>query len=133
MEIYTNKRTNQNIIFENEIKKFNDFAFSKEEYVGYGEYVKQSCGACKFGKIRIRIKKDINPSFHWEVKDSQIPICYLDDILSTIKSFFSGENFLDFKGLSFHIIDGEFHEVDSSSSSFEVATVRALMSAINEN
>lgn len=47
--------------------------------------------------------------------------------------FFSGEDFLDFKCLSFHIIDGEFHEVDSSNLSFEIATARALMSAIAEN
>lgn len=93
MEIYLNQRKNQNIIFQNEIKKFNNFDFSNQEYVGYGEYVKQSCGASKFGKIKIKIKKNSYSSFYWEVNDSQIPICYLDAILSTIKSFFLWRRF----------------------------------------
>lgn len=137
MEINISQRNNFDKIFENEIEKFKNFHFTKSEYIGCGEIKKQSSGACKFAKIKIRIEKSNNFSsskFYWRVTNEQIPIEYLDVILSTIKIFFNTEdNFIDYKNLNFHIIGGEFHNVDSNNLSFEIATVKALISAISDD
>jgi len=136
MEINISQRNNFEI-FENEIREFNNFHFTKSEYIGWGEIKKQSSGACKFAKIKIKIKKTDNRSiskFYWRASKEQIPLEYFDVILSTIKSFFKSEDsFTDYKGLNFYILDGEFHNVDSSNLSFEIATVKALISAISNH
>jgi len=136
MEINISLRNNFEI-FENEVREFNNFHFNKSEYIGWGEIKKQSSGACKFAKIKIKIKKTDNRSiskFYWRASEEQIPLEYFDVVLSTIKSFFKSEDsFTDYKGLNFYILDGEFHNVDSSNLSFEIATVKALISAISNH
>ena len=137
MEINISQRNNFDEIFENEIKEFYNFHFIESEYIGWGEIKKQSSGACKFARIKIKIKKSDNYSvskFYWRVREQQIPLEYFDVVLSTIKSFFRTEDsFTDYRGLNFYILDGEFHNVDSSNSSFEIATVKALISAISNH
>lgn len=97
-----------------------------------GEIIKHFSN--RYAKIKIKIKVGENNSvFHWEVSENQISIEYLDGVLSTIKSLFNlNENFIDFRKLSFHIIDGQSHPVDSNMLAFEMATVKAIIDAITD-
>jgi len=115
---------------ERQIKAFEEFAFEEDTYICEGEYIKRS-GNCHYGKIKIIIEKgDHNRRrvFSWEVSDKQIPSEFLDDIMSTIKSYYANESR---HNLVFRIVDGGYHAVDSRGLSYVVAVKKAISGLIN--
>jgi len=111
------------------IDAYNEFNFVNGSYTGHGKIIRQSSGACKYAQISICI--EVAPQcvgiFEWKVTDNQIPIYFLDDILTPIKTICSERSMSDLK---VSIVDGANHVVDSNSVSFQIATVRAMADLI---
>ena len=106
------------------IEAFKNFGFSKPEYSATGKIKKQTSGACKYAEVTLLMEiHKMQSTFSWEVPEEVIPSAYLDAVLTTIKALGYHSSGL---GINFRIINGSYHEVDSSAFSFEIATFRAL-------
>ncbi len=116
--------------YEELTKAFNNFEFSDKSYYCEGKIKKQTSGSCKYGEVKIiiEVNKDSYDlkTFSWEVSDDEIPIEYLDVIVTTLKTISKDQD----HSLKFRIVGGSYHVVDSSYFSFEIATFRAISNLV---
>jgi len=72
-------------------------------------------------------------SFEWEVPERTVPVKYRNAVLSGIENLFlSGGELAKFKctNVRVRIVNGSYHEWDSSEKSFSAAAQMAFMDAI---
>lgn len=116
--------------YEELAKAFNDFEFSDKSYYCEGKIKKQTGGSCKYGEVKIIIETNsdshASKMFSWEVSNVEIPIEYLDVIVTTLKAISKD----DHRQLKFRIVGGSHHVVDSTYFSFEIATFTAISNLI---
>lgn len=115
------------------IESFSKFEFVNESYYSEGKIKKQSSGANKYAVVKIIIEKNNNGwspiELSWETPENEIPILCIDSITTTIKRICKNNK----NRLTFRIVGGSFHPVDSSLSSFEIATFMAISNLIEFN
>jgi elongation factor G len=130
MNIYIKNSPCSFISYDKIQEAFANFQFERNSYTGEGLVKKQTSGRCLYGGVKIIIEenKNENVSFQWLVTEDQIPILYLDAILSTIKFIISKSAVRS--SLNIRIVDGKYHPVDSCEMSFEIATFRAIADLI---
>lgn len=116
--------------YEELIRAFADFEFSEESYYCEGKIKQQSSGYCKYGEVKIIVENKRNwnggKMFSWEVADDEIPVEYLDVIVTTIKTIVYDSK----KSFKFRIVGGSHHVVDSHRRSFEMATFKAISNLV---
>lgn len=107
-----------------------------KECQGYGEWVRQMGPPGRFGVIKIALEpaSDLGCCLSWEVSEQQIPIRFLDGVISGIKHVmaqpeFDGDHLY---GTRIRVVDGAFHSTDSKLSCFYVATSIAVKAALQQ-
>jgi hypothetical protein len=115
----------------NELEEaFSKFDFVKESYYAEGKIKRQLSGVHKYAEIKIIVEKKNtmwrDSVLSWELTENEIPVEYLDSILTTIKNICKNSK----NSLKFRIVGGSFHLVDSSLLSFEIATFIAVSNVI---
>lgn len=106
----------------------------KNEAQGEGKYVKQSGGRGQYGHCVITVEpfKDEGYEFEDKIKGGSIPREYIQPINKGVqetmaRGFVAGYPLLDIKVT---LLDGSYHDVDSSESAFKMAGSMALKDAL---
>lgn len=106
--------------------------------VGEGRFVRQMGPPGRFGVIDLVLEPTAEPygmcTLSWEVSESQIPLMFLDGVISAIKHVMSEGEFIGdcLHGTIIRVVDGAYNQTDSKLSCYMMATVLALRSALTE-
>jgi len=100
-----------------------------------GRFIKQSGGHGQFGVVKMRfepMERGAGIKFESKVREGRIPKEYIPPVERGVRSAaetgeLAGFPVVDFKAL---LLDGKYHEVDSSEFAFEVAGSLAFKSAV---
>jgi len=101
---------------------------------GVGRFVKQSGGAGQFGHVVVEIAPDGSDTVHVtdKTRDGSIPKDFIPAVIRGVEEA-AGEGALSFPvvGVQVNILEGSYHEVDSSEIAFRIAGSMALKDAID--
>lgn len=101
-----------------------------------GVYVRQEGPPGRFGVISLILEPATSHyaacSLSWEVTEAQIPVRFLDAVISSIKHVMAEDAFDGdyLSGCRIRVVDGEYHATDSKLSCYQVATVMAMRDAL---
>lgn len=109
----------------------------RQEAIGVGKYIKQSGGRGQYGHVKIKIEPlDAGKGFIFENKivGGDVPKDYIPAVEWGIKEsmdngIIAGYPVVDFKA---SLLDGSYHEVDSSEFAFKIAGSMALRDALKK-
>ena len=104
---------------------------------GEERYVKQSGGKGQYGHVRLEVlplKKDGKFKFNSKVKSHVIPKEFIKPIETGIKESMDIGNIAGFPltNIEVNLLDGSYHEVDSSDLAFKIAASMAFKKAIKK-
>lgn len=110
----------------------------KRKVTGQGRYVRQMGPPGRFGVIDLILEpaEDVYSAcaLSWEVSEAQIPLRYLDGVISGIKHVLSearcSADYLH--GTRIRVVDGAYNSTDSKISCYLMATVIALRVALSD-
>ena len=103
---------------------------------GRGAYVRQNGPPGRCGVVELILEPGESPyaacTLSWEVTEAQIPVRFLDAVISSIKHVLAEEAFDgDFlSGCRIRVVDGTYHQTDSKVTCYQVATVLAMRDAL---
>jgi elongation factor G len=102
-----------------------------------GQYIRQTGGKGQYGDVLLRVApggKNSGLIFDSQVNENQIPTKYISFIEKGCKDGMEVGIMLGFPvvDLSVTVLDGSYHEVDSSEISFRVAASQALKEALRK-
>ena len=106
--------------------------------VGEGRFVRQMGPPGRYGVIDLVLeptKERFGPCvLSWEVTESQIPLVFLDGVISAIKHVMSEDRFTGdyLYNTVIRVVGGDYNQTDSKLSCFASATVLALHAALTE-
>ncbi len=108
-----------------------------KEAMGHGELKKQSGGTGQFAVVNIAMRpneKGKGLTIENKVVGGTIPKEYIKSVISGIEGSMSNGAVGGYPVIDVHvdIIDGEFHEVDSSDNAFKVAAIFAVRDAFEK-
>ncbi|NHZ42726.1 hypothetical protein F1609_21485 [Massilia sp. CCM 8693] len=101
-----------------------------------GEYVRQNGPPGRCGVIELILEPAESDyaacTLSWEVTEAQIPVRFLDAVISSIKHVLAEEAFDGdyLSGCRIRVVGGEYHQTDSKVTCYQVATVLAMRDAL---
>jgi hypothetical protein len=107
--------------------------------VGEGRFVRQMGPPGRFGVIDLVLEPIEEPyvecALSWEVSESEIPLMFLDGVISAIKHVMSEEEFVGshLHGTTIRVVGGAYNQTDSKLSCYVMATALAMRSALTES
>jgi len=105
---------------------------------GSGRLVRQAGSRGRFGIVDLIVEPNPGDPFgcmlSWEVSEEQIPIIFLDGIISGVKEVmtepgFAGDHLSETR---IRVVGGAYHSTDSKTSCYFTATTIALRQALGE-
>jgi len=105
---------------------------------GEGRFVRQLGPPGRYGVIDLILeptKESFGPCvLSWEVSESQIPLVFLDGVISAIKHVMTEDKFAGdyLYGTVIRVVGGDYNQTDSKLSCYSMATVLALHAALTE-
>ncbi|WP_426337070.1 hypothetical protein ACN9MY_07520 [Pseudoduganella sp. R-31] len=105
---------------------------------GEGRFVRQMGPPGRYGVIDLVLEPTKESFGHcvlsWEVSESQIPLVFLDGVISAIKHVMTEDGFAGdyLYGTVIRVVDGDYNQTDSKLSCYAKATVLALHAALTE-
>lgn len=103
---------------------------------GKGVYIRQQGPPGRCGVIELILEPATSwyspCTLSWEVTDAQIPIRFIDAVISSIKYVMAEEAFDGdyLSGCRIRVVNGAYHETDSKVSCYQMATVMAMREAL---
>ncbi|MFB9240213.1 hypothetical protein IV454_23070 [Massilia antarctica] len=101
---------------------------------GAGRFVRQMGPPGRFGVIDLVLEPEpiYGCTLSWEVSEEQIPLLFLDAVISSIKHVLSEDAFDGdyLSGCRIRIVDGAYNSTDSKISCYQMATVMAMREAL---
>ncbi|NHZ98033.1 hypothetical protein [Massilia sp. CCM 8734] len=101
-----------------------------------GVYVRQNGPPGRCGAIELILEPATSwyspCTLSWEVTDAQIPIRFIDAVISSIKYVMAEEAFDGdyLSGCRIRVVNGAYHETDSKVSCYQMASVMAMREAL---
>lgn len=105
---------------------------------GEGRYVRQMGPPGRYGVIDLVLEptmESFGPCLlSWEVTESQIPLVFLDGVISAIKHVMTEDEFVGdhLCGTVIRVVGGDYHQTDSKLSCYAMATILALHAALKD-
>jgi elongation factor G len=95
---------------------------------------KQSGGSGQFGRVKIRVvpgERGAGITFHDDIKGGNIPREYIPSVEKGMRETAATGSLIGFPIIDFdiHLVDGAYHDVDSSALAFEIAGRGAMREA----
>jgi elongation factor G len=95
---------------------------------------KQSGGSGQFGRVKIRVvpgERGAGITFHDDIKGGNIPREYIPSVEKGMRETAATGSLVGFPIIDFdiHLLDGAYHDVDSSALAFEIAGRGAMREA----
>ncbi|WP_126172414.1 elongation factor G [Altericroceibacterium xinjiangense] len=108
-------------------------ALAKQVELDY-THKKQSGGSGQFGRVKVMLKpgeRGQGINFHDEIKGGNIPREYIPSVEKGMRETAEGGSLVGFPIIDFdiHLVDGAYHDVDSSALAFEIAGRGAMREA----
>ncbi|KQZ34141.1 hypothetical protein [Duganella sp. Root1480D1] len=104
--------------------------------VGEGRFVRQMGPPGRYGVIDLVLEpgeESYGPCvLSWEVSESQIPLIFLDGVISAIKHVMTEDEFAGdhLSNTVIRVVGGAYHQTDSKLSCYAMATALALRAAL---
>lgn len=101
-----------------------------------GFFVRQKGPPGRFGVITLILEPATSYyaacTLSWEVTEAQIPVRFLDAVISSIKQVMAEDAFDGdyLSGCRIRVVDGAYHDIDSKVSCYQVATFMAMCDAL---
>ncbi|MDQ1923330.1 hypothetical protein [Massilia pseudoviolaceinigra] len=101
---------------------------------GTGRFVRQMGPPGRFGVIDLVLEPvpEYGCTLSWEVSEEQIPVLFLDAVISSIKHVLAEDAFDGdyLSGCRIRVVDGAYNSTDSNISCYQMATVMAMRDAL---
>jgi len=99
---------------------------------------KQSGGSGQFGRVKVKLvpgERGAGVTFHDEIKGGNIPREYIPSVEKGMRETAATGSLVGFPIIDFdiHLVDGAYHDVDSSALAFEIAGRGAMREAAQKS